>query len=329
MVDIAIKFGSNEIIIYRKGFGIIAKEPAYIAVENVGSKTRVKATGKKAEKYYFSHVKDVQVVQPIVNSEIVNEQMATMLLTNIFKEVVRDKSAFTIIKALVAVPCALTEKQLLLLKKVLHAAGVGKLTFVQNSVCAYEHMDIDSTAHIMVVDIGKNITDISILNGMCFDFGRMYFLGGADMDASLATFVKDNYNITVSPMQCEAAKNELASLYERDLNRMEISGVDENNRLAKTTISASEVRVSIVNTYDTILKMCTDILNQQSNDIKAEIYNNGILFVGGASTIPGLYEYASKKLEIPILIPEAPMDAVILGAGKLLSSGKEHLKINL
>ncbi len=329
MVELAIKFGSNEIIIYRKGFGIIAKEPAYIAVENSGNKTHVKATGKKAEKYYLTHVKDVEVVQPIVNSEIVNEPMAKLLLKNIFKEVVQDKSALISIKALVAVPCALSEKQLLLLKKVLHAAGVSKLTFVQNSVCAYEHMDLDKTAHIMVVDIGKNITDISILNGMCFDFGRMYFLGGADMDASLSTFVKDNYNISISPMQCEAVKNELASLYERDLNRMDISGVDDNNKLNKTSISASEVRVSIVNIYDTILKMCTDILNEQPNDIKEEIYNNGILFAGGASAIPGLYEYASNKLGIPVLIPEEPMDAVILGAGKLLSSGKEHIKINL
>ena len=75
--------------------------------------------------------------------------------------------------------------------------------------------------------------------------------------------------------------------------------------------------------------MINDILDKQPNEIKAEIYNNGILFIGGASTIPGLYEYASKKLELPIIIPEQPMDGVILGAGKLISTDKEHLKINL
>ncbi len=328
-VELAIKFGSNEIIIYRKGFGIIAKEPAYIATTQSGKNVSIKATGKKAEMFYLSHTKDVKVEQPIVNSEIVNEHMATLLLTNIFKEVIQDKALFTNIKALVAVPCALNEKQLVLLKKVLHASGVNKVTFVQNSVCAYEHMDFDSTSHVMVVDIGKYITDISVLNEFSFDFGRMYFLGGADMDKSLATFIKDNYNISATPMQCEKIKNELASLYERDLNKMEVSGMDENSKLIKLPITANEVRVSIINIYNTILKMCKDIIETLPTDLKQEIYNNGIMFVGGASAIPGLYEYASKQLEIPIIIPEEPMDAVILGAGKLLSSEKDFIKINL
>ena len=37
-IDLAIKFGSNEIIIYRKGIGIIAKEPAFLAVIENGKK---------------------------------------------------------------------------------------------------------------------------------------------------------------------------------------------------------------------------------------------------------------------------------------------------
>lgn len=53
------------------------------------------------------------------------------------------------------------------------------------------------------------------------------------------------------------------------------------------------------------------------------------MFVGGASCIAGLYEYAKKKLDLPIIIQESPMDSVILGAGKLLSSEKKFLKINL
>ena len=49
-VDLAIKFGSNEIIVFRKGLGIIAKEPAFLAVEEKGKSIKVKATGKNAEK---------------------------------------------------------------------------------------------------------------------------------------------------------------------------------------------------------------------------------------------------------------------------------------
>ena len=64
-------------------------------------------------------------------------------------------------------------------------------------------------------------------------------------------------------------------------------------------------------------------------DIIADIYNNGVMFVGGASKIAGLYEYAKQKLDLPVIVAEDPQDAVITGAGKLINSGNEFLKINL
>ena len=326
-IDLAIKFGSNEIIIYRKGFGIVAKHPAFVAFEEDSFK--VKAFGKTAQKMLTQQTKGVKVFEPIVKSEIVDERRATILMESIIKDVVQDKFFLTKITALVAVPCALKEKQLLLLKKVLNSSGIGKITFVQNSVCAYAYMDIEPSSHIMVVDIGKFLTDISVLNEFNFDFGRVYHLGGADMDKSITTFIADNFNLKVSDAESEKIKNEIASLYQRDLYKYNFLGSDENNKIVKSSISANEVRVAICNFYDTIFKMINDVLDLLNNDLKAEIYNNGIMFVGGASCIPGLYEYATQKLELPVIIPEEPMDAVILGAGKLLSNEKDFLKINL
>ena len=48
-IDLAIKFGSNEISIYQKGFGIVSKEPAFLAVVENGKDIKVKAIGKQAE----------------------------------------------------------------------------------------------------------------------------------------------------------------------------------------------------------------------------------------------------------------------------------------
>ena len=326
-IDLAIKFGSNEIIIYRKGLGIIAKEPAYLAVVEDGKKLKVKATGKQAEKLFLSKSSNVDVYQPIVKSEIVNEKMATILMSEILKNVITDSFMLTKLSALVAVPCALNPDQLKVLEKVLHESGVDKVTFVQNSVCARANLDIDSHSHIMVVDIGKYITDISVLNDYDFVKGRMYFLGGADMDKSITTFIADNHDLEVSDLTSEAAKNDIASLYDRDLYRAEYIGIDDNNKFIKRDISASEVKVAVVNLYDQILNFAVQMIETLPKEIAADIYNNGVMFVGGASCISGLYEYAKKKLELPIIIQEYPTDSVILGAGKLLSSDKKFLKI--
>ena len=328
-VELAIKFGSNEIIVFRKGFGIIEKVPAYLAVVESGNKLKVKAIGKEAEKLFHSKSSNVTVYQPIINSEIVNERMAIMLVESILKNVIPDRFLLTSLNLLVAVPCALNEAQLLNIKKVLHRSGVNKITFVQNGVCARANLDINSHDRIMVVDIGKFITDISVMNDYNFDFGRMYFIGGKDMDESLTSFIQDNYNTEVSDLTSEAAKNEVASLYERDLYKTEYIGIDENNKFVRRDITANEVKVAIINLYDKVFELINETLKELPKDIVADIYNNGIMFVGGASKIAGLYEYAKKKLDLPIIVPEDPQDAVILGAGKLLNANGEFIKINL
>ena len=328
-VELAIKFGSNEIIVYRKGYGILTKEPAYLAVVENGNSIKVKATGKLAEKLFHSKSSNVTVYQPIKNSEIINIKMASILLEEIVKSAIPDKLMLKSVNVLLAVPCALNESQLVTIKKVMHNAGVNKITFVQNGVCARANLDVDTHSRVMVVDIGKFITDISVMNDYNFDFGRMYFLGGENMDESLTSFIQDNYNIEVSNMTSEAIKNEVASLYDRDLYRTEYIGIDENNKFIKKDITANEVKVAIVNYYDKVFELINDVLHELDKDIVAEIYNNGIIFVGGASKIAGLYEYACQKLDLPIIVPEDPQDAVILGAGKLLNAGNEFLKIDL
>lgn len=326
-VDLAIKFGSNEIIVFRKGFGIIAKEPAYLAVE-IG-KQKVKAVGKDAKKLFVSKASGVEIFQPIVNSEIVNEKMAQILLESILKNVVKDRFLLTHLNAIVAVPCALNEKQLALIKKVLHACGVNKVVFVQNAVCARANLELDAHAHLMVVDIGKYITDISVLTDYSFDFGRMYFIGGQDMDKSITTFIADNHNLTVTDNVSEEAKNEVASLYDRDLYSTEYLGADENGKFVRHNITANEVRVAASNIYDKIFALINEILLGLDKTISADIFNTGVMFVGGASSISGLYEYAKKKLDMPIIVPDDTKDCVILGAGKLLNTDKEFLKIEV
>ena len=328
-IDLAIKFGSNEIIVYRKGIGIIAKEPAYLAVIETGKKIKIKAIGKRAEKLFLSKSSNVTVYQPIKNSEIVNEKMAVVLISEILKNIIQDKFLLTNLTALVAVPCALNEKQLITLKRVLHESGINKITFVQNSVCVRANLELDPHSHIMVVDIGKYITDISVLNEFNFDFGRMYFIGGQDMDKSITTFISDNHSLEVSDLTSEAVKNEIASLYDRDLYKTEYIGIDENNKFVRHDISANEVRLAILNIYDEIFKLINDVMQRLPKEISADVYNNGVVFVGGASSIAGLYEYAKKKIDLPIIVPDEPMDSVIVGAGKLLNSGKDFLKINI
>ena len=85
---------------------------------------------------------------------------------------------------------------------------------------------------------------------------------------------------------------------------------------------ANEARVAIIGVYEKIFDLIEEVLEGLSKDTLAEVRQNGIVFTGGVSSINGLVEYASKRLNMPTMVVENPKDAIILGAGKLLSLNK-------
>lgn len=330
-VELALKFGSHEIIIYRKGLGIIAKEPTYLAVTPVGKCLIVKAVGKQAEKLKEGNNNNILVYQPIKNGEVVDEKLASILIRKILEQNIVDKFTLGRVSALVAVPCAMTVEQIAKLRKVLLASGIGKVTFVTNGVCVRAYADnIDDFSNCAVVDVGKYMTDISILNKFTFHTGRDYFIGGADMDVAVQTYVSDNYGVEITLPVAEDIKFKIASLYENDMYSMEFVGENNERMSIKHSISANEVRVAIQGVYDEIFELLKKYLATLPKELSAEVYKNGVLLSGGSCKIQGLYEYASKKIDMPIHILDNPVDAVILGLAKLLDvPNKSLIKINL
>lgn len=324
-IELAIKFGSNEIIVYRKGLGIVNRTASYVATSKSGKK--VCAYGEEAK--YLSGLKSSQYIlhEPIQGINIKDTKLATELLKYIISQSIVDNGK---ISALVAVPCALTEMQLLEIKILLNNAGVDKVDFVQNSVCVRANTQVSEVAQYMVADMGKYLVDISVLTRYDFIMGRNYLIGGANMDEALATYVQDNYGVTISNKEAELVKNELASMYSNDTYTHTFQGIDENDTYKEITMRANEARVAIIGVYEKIFDLIEEVLDVLPSETLAQVRKNGIIFTGGVSSINGLVEYASKRLNMPAMVVDNPKDAVILGAGKLLSLNKgdyPHIKL--
>ena len=317
-IKLAIKFGSNEIIVLRKGLGIIARMSSYVATSKGG--TKIYAYGDEAKRLCELKSSQYDLHEPIQGIDIIDTKLAKAMLNQIINEAVFEDGK---IEALVAVPCALTEKKLLELKILLHSVGVAKMTFIQNSVCVRANLiNIAEGAKVMVVDMGKYLTDISVLTKHEFIMGRNYLIGGAEMDVALATYIQDNYSVNITNDQAESIKDSLASMYTQDMYTTTFKGVDDNGNYVDVTMRANEARVAIIGVYEKIFDLIEEVLEGLSKDTLAEVRQNGIVFTGGVSSINGLVEYASKRLNMPTMVVENPKDAIILGAGKLLSLNK-------
>lgn len=317
-IELAIKFGSNEIIVYRKGRGIIARSSTYVAT--LKSNGKICAYGDDAKR--LSEIKESKydLSQPVRGVDIVDPKLAVALLKHVINKGLTDNG---LIWALVAVPCALPERNLLGIEILLKNAGVFKPTFVQNAVCVRTNLtNVADDAKVMVVDIGKYVTDISVSTKYEFLTGRDYLIGGVEMDYALQTYIEDNYNVFVDDEQIQTIKEEIASVYENDMYTVTFDAISSQDEYEQVTMRANEARVAIIGIYNKIFDLIEEFMESLPNQVLAEVKRNGIVFTGGVASIEGLVEYANKRLNVPVVVIENPKDAVILGAGKLLSLNK-------
>ena len=322
-IELAIKFGSNEIIVYRKGFGIVSRVSSYVATKS----KKICAYGDEAKRLCELKGSQYTLNQPIQGINVVDKKLALALINKVIGDAIFENGK---IEALVAVPCALTEKKLLELKILLHNAGINKLSFVQNSVCVRANLNVGESDKIMVVDMGKFLVDISILTRYEFVMGRNYLIGGSVMDEALATYIQDNYGVTIDNETAQTIKDEIASMHCNDMYTTTFNGVDENNEYKEVTIRANEARVAIIGVYEKIFDLVDEVLETLPAETLAEVRKNGIVFTGVVSSIDGLVEYAINRFNMPIVVVDNPKDAVILGAGKLLTLNKgDYPRINL
>ena len=88
--------------------------------------------------------------------------------------------------------------------------------------------------------------------------------------------------------------------------------------------------MAILSVYDKICDLLLEYVRDLPKELSAEVFANGVIFSGGSANIHGLYEYMSKKLDMPVIALDNPVDAVVLGCAKLLDKPlKSIVKIEL
>lgn len=325
--ELAVKLGSDEIVVYRKGEGILARVPAYVAVNKSGL---IRFYGKDAFARVNTKNENLTIIQPIKNGVITDKELAVKLISHIFETNHISASIFKHVVGVVAVPCGLSLNDLETVSYVMKMSGIDSLRLVQSGACAREFENLwDKKRYVCVVDIGASITDISIVSGEDFHSGADYMIGGVQMNDAIQTFIFDNYFGTISKETAEFVKKDIGSLYNRDFAKSELTAVADDGSAKKIEIKAHEIRTAICGIYDKIFTLVKNYINEQGVSIINEIRNNGILFCGGATQIAGFYEYAKTKFDFPVHLSKNPMDAVLLGASKIVDMPNYPITIKL
>ena len=327
VIEIAIDMGSSNTTIYKKGRGIVLKEPSVLCLQNNDKVFKVLAIGNDAKKMQGRTEDDSVIVSPIVEGVVKNIELATEMMQHFLAKI--SPRPFTKYKALVCLPCGVTEDEMQDFRKVMYSSGVGRVSFASSLVCmALGNINAPETKAYLGVNIGGGKTEVgAILNNVILS-GCSVGIGGKMMDSAICEYVKEGHNLKISNITAEKVKNEIATLYDTDKSNLEVSGADlMSNRYVTDIVHAREVRDSIIGYFDRIVAAILSVINECQPDVVADIHERGIYVCGGVSQTTGIETYLRKLLDVPVVVCDQPENIVILGAGKLISDSALYSEI--
>ncbi len=174
----------------------------------------------------------------------------------------------------------------------------------------------------MVVDIGGGTTETAVISLGGIVALQAIRVGSFDIDASIQTYVRREYGIAIGERTAEEIKVAIGSAWPMDDEiKAEVRGRDLMTGLPKTVIlSPEEVREAIEEQVGAIVDSVVKCLGMAPPELAQDLITQGIHLVGGGGMLRGLERRLEEETRIPVHLVDAPLECVVLGAGKCLEA---------
>lgn len=313
-----IDLGTNNIKIYSKSDDSILIEKNMIAIEN---KNTLFAYGNSAFEMYEKAPGNIHISYPLSNGVIADiknmETLVHYFITDLQKGV--NKPADFVI----AVPTDVTEVEKRAFYDLVKDAGVKakKIMVVEKAVADGLGLGIDvkNSQGVLVVNVGYETTEISILSLGGIVLSRLIKTGGLKFDEAIRNAVRKEFSLIIGGKTAEFVKMSMQELeasgkgavvYGRDI----VTGLP-----VEREIPTKLVDECLEEHFHSIVDNVKVILERTPPELGADIYRNGIYLTGGASQVNHLAEKIANGTGLKVNIAENPIASVVTGLAKIIN----------
>lgn len=313
-----IDLGTNNIKIYSRNDDNILVEKNMIAIEN---KNRLFAYGDSAFDMYEKAPSNIQISYPLSNGVIADIKNMETLVKYFIGDI--QKGSNKPCDFYVAVPTDITEVEKRAFYDLIKDANVKakKIMVVEKAVADGLGMDIDvkNSQGVIVVNVGFDTTEISILSLGGIVLSRLIKVGGAKLDEAIRAAVRREFSLIIGGKTAESIKVSLKELNEEGKGAI-VYGRDIVTGLpVEREIPTKLVQECMEEHFNTIVDNIKVILERTPPELAADIYRNGIYLTGGASQVEFLAERIQKGTGLKVNISENPVTSVTLGLAKIIN----------
>lgn len=317
IAELAVDLGTARTQLADGSGRLLLDEPTVAAVD-VRQHSLV-SFGSRAAALAGRSAGEVELVRPIVRGQpqdlALTDQIAKALLERAGRQVGRRP------RVMCTVPGLATDVQRRALERSFSAAGAREVDFIEHALAVGIgfRLDIDEPVATMVVDFGAGTTDAAVmaLGGIVTE--ACVPVGGDDLDRAVREACIRSFDLVVSPAVAEAVKAEVVTAWPEREQKMEVTGRDASNGMARTVVmSSSELAAATAETVRSMVDAVIACIVSTPPDLANDLLARGLHLAGGSSLLRGLAHRVASDAGIPVHISEAPWRAAVLGAARCI-----------
>ena len=318
-----IDLGTFNLKIYCKSTGKVINEKNTIAI--VG-KNQLYAFGDDAYAMYEKAPDAIQVSFPVVNGVIADYNNMQNMIGKVLEKHIKGHIKGS--EVIVAVTTDITEVE----KKAFFDLFY-KSKFKPKSVLLFEKpiadaagldLDVNSPTGFMIVNIGADTTEISVISLGGLVLSDLLHFGGKRIDEVIINHLKRKFSLVIGQKTAMYLKEELGcALPEDEVQSTVIVGRDVVSGLPiEMEVTSDVIYEAIKDSLATICNSIKMILEKTPPELARDIIHSGIYITGGSSRIRKMDQLFSDITNIQVNTCELPEESAVRGLNKIVSDEK-------
>ena len=317
--ELGIDLGTANILVYKRGQGIVLREPSVVAIDKYTKK--VKAVGEEARLMLGRTPGNIVAIRPMSDGVIADYSTTEKMLSHLIAKVCGKHRPFKP-RVLICVPSGVTSVEKRAVLQAALSAGAGEARTIEETMAAAigAGLPISTPGGNMVVDIGGGTTDIAVLSLNGIVLSRSLRIGGMKLDDVIIRHIRTNYNLLIGDRTAEEVKIAIGSaVAQREEQQMEVRGRDLLTGLPQTvTVTSQEIRECMAEPIGQIIARVKNVLEKTPPELASDIIERGIFLTGGTALLRGLDVLIAETSNVPTYVADDPLSCVAIGTGKAL-----------
>lgn len=318
--QIGIDLGTSITMIAVKDKEKIAmRAPTVVGLDKVTRE--VLASGARAKKMLGKTPADIRALRPLKNGVITDVQTTSLMLHDFFIKLDL-ASFFNRPSALVTIPYEVTDVERRAVEDAVFEAGARNVGLIDVPIAAAvgAGIRVSNARGAMLVDLGGGISEASVISLGGIVKSTSLRTAGDSLDQAIVGYLKRVHHIHIGEISAERLKLRLGSADPTlDRGTMPVSGLDSRTHTAVTReIRTADIYEAIKEPIGEIVTMVKRTFEETPPELSADIFETGIVMVGGGSLLPGLAELIAEHTGVRVTVAPHPMECACIGLGRML-----------